>query len=185
MIVTDPSVFSVASTFPTGVSILCVPGRNRAEILERFDKADRAMPAHSEIADIVEIDNTCGGITIYGFAEQRTDHGVVPARFADDRRPQLVVVAPKCVETFGHRAAAEIGKSVNDDPGRLAAGMRVDSSEIELAEFIYVRRTIRNIALSARPLKSSRGASLKEVETEHSASKNENRIDTSSDLSGA
>ena len=39
------------------------------------------------------------------------------------------MVPPKYGETFGHRAAPKVGKSVNDDAGWLAAGMRIDRSK--------------------------------------------------------
>ena len=48
---------------------LVCSGSDSAKILERFYEPDRAVPAHSEIADVVEIDNACGGIMFNRIAE--------------------------------------------------------------------------------------------------------------------
>ena len=48
---------SVASTMPTGVSMRCAPAPSLPMIRQRRHQPDRAVPAHAEIADVVEEDH--------------------------------------------------------------------------------------------------------------------------------
>src|SRR5207245_5199203 len=62
------------------------PRSQTAEICERFHDADRAVPAHAEVADVVEEDYGGGRRRISGWKEQRTDEGIGSARLVDNRR---------------------------------------------------------------------------------------------------
>src|ERR1700733_3167992 len=57
-----------------------------AEMRERHGGADRRVPAHAEIADVVEEDQAGRAARILRLAEQRADQGVMAARF-EKREP--------------------------------------------------------------------------------------------------
>src|SRR5271170_7524830 len=63
---------------------LMLPRNNSAQMGERGYEADGSMPAHPEVADIVEEDDACGGRRIEGFAKECANDDLRSARFTND-----------------------------------------------------------------------------------------------------
>ena len=72
------------ATTPTGVSSACVPAPIRPRCAERDGHADRAVPAHAEVADVVEEDDARAQSAHRRLAQQRPDQHVGAARLVDD-----------------------------------------------------------------------------------------------------
>lgn len=104
-------------------------GGDAAHIFEGLYETDRSVAAHSEISDIVEENHAGGSIGINGLTEQRSNHGIVAARFANDGRTQSIMITAKYFEPLGHRSGTQIGKSVDNYASRFASGVRINSSD--------------------------------------------------------
>jgi hypothetical protein len=89
------------------------------------NQADRPVPAHAQISDVIEIDRAGGAGAIYRFAEQRSHSRVGPTRFVHDSRAKIVVVPAKILQALGKWACAQIRPTGNYHPGGLAAGMGI------------------------------------------------------------
>ena len=94
-----------------------------AHIFQRFDKADRAVATHAEIADIVEKYHAGRGCRIHGVTQKCADDRIVPSRLADDRGAQFIVIASEDPKPFPDPASSQIWKTANNDPRRFAAGV--------------------------------------------------------------
>ena len=84
------------------------------------------MSAHAEIADIVEKDHTgCAGFT-GGFAQQRANHSIMPARLSNDCGSELIKIAPEAAHSLFHRSNAEIRKTGNNDASGFSGCVGID-----------------------------------------------------------
>ena len=102
------------------------PRADAALMPECDDDADHAMPAHAEIADVVEEDDAGRAARIDRRTQQRPDHHIRPARFIDDGGAITIEVGTKALAPLGEGAAAEVRSAGDDDARRLAAGVGVD-----------------------------------------------------------
>src|SRR5690348_4201508 len=84
------------------------------------------MAAHSEIADIVEEDDTRCATWVGWFAEQRADDGIRAARLVHYRGTESVEFFAKNSETLGEGSGAEIGPALDDNASGLASGVGVN-----------------------------------------------------------
>jgi hypothetical protein len=91
--------------------------------------ANRAVPAHPEVAHIVEEDHASQAVRINGIAEKRTHHDVGPARFVDDRRAKIVVELAKAFQTLYQRTRPEIGSAADNHARRLPASVGIDDAD--------------------------------------------------------
>ena len=85
------------------------PGLEPAHMRERHRKADRAVAAHAEIADIVEEDHAGGAGLIVRLAQKRADQRIVAARLVDGEAAVVVEVVERSARAFrpaGLRPAA-------------------------------------------------------------------------------
>jgi hypothetical protein len=62
------------------------------------DKANCAVPAHSEISNVIEKDYGCGGVWVDGFAEERANDNLRSTRFTDDSAPERIEFAPEAIQ---------------------------------------------------------------------------------------
>ncbi len=83
-IVTKLGPSRLTVTGPTGVSMRCAPGPDAAQVGERDGHADRAVPAHAQVSDVVVEDDTGRARGIDGWKQDGADHHVGAARLADD-----------------------------------------------------------------------------------------------------
>ena len=105
------------------------PELDRAEVSERDGDADRAVAAHAEIADVVEEDDPDDAGRVGRFAEHRADHHVRAAGLVHHGRAEAVVPVAKDRQPLGHRPPAQVGRTREDDPRGLAAGVGVDHAD--------------------------------------------------------
>ena len=84
------------------------------------------MPAHAEIADIVEKDDASRRTLVDRLAQEGTNDRIMPSRLANDSPPQMIVIASKNFQPLGHRTISKIGKSISNDTRRLTACVRID-----------------------------------------------------------
>ena len=96
-----------------------------AQVRQRDDQADGAVPAHAEIADVVEKDDPGDAGRVFRFEQQRADHHVRTARFIHDGRAKVIERLLKTVAPDGERSAPEVRAAGNDDPRRFTAGVRI------------------------------------------------------------
>jgi hypothetical protein len=69
------------------------------------------VAAHPEIADVIEEDHTGRVLVVDRLTQERAYHRVMPARFANDGAPKVVVVTSESIETFFNRSVTEIRKT--------------------------------------------------------------------------
>lgn len=65
---------------------------------ERGDESDGAVPAHSEVADIVEEDHARGAVAIDWIAKQTSDDNVRTTGLGDDGRAERIVIAAEAFQ---------------------------------------------------------------------------------------
>lgn len=118
---------------------LVFTGRDAAHILQSLDEADRTVPAHSEVSDIIEIDDAGSRGLIYRFAQKRPNDGIVTSWFANDGRTKPVIFTAKYLEPLTHQAVAEIRKAADDNSRRLAARVRIDRFDPLSVAHLFVR----------------------------------------------
>ncbi|MNT34961.1 hypothetical protein D3C72_1709690 [compost metagenome] len=84
------------------------------------------MAAHAQVAGVVEEDHArCVG-RVLRRAEQRPHHHIAATRFQHGGGPPGIVALGQQRTPFGHGASAQVRKTVDDKPGRLAARVGVD-----------------------------------------------------------
>src|SRR5206468_6152558 len=76
-----------------------------AQVRQRGYQADHSMPAHPQVADVVEKDDARGAPCIGRGAEERADGYVRAARFIDDRGAEGIELLPKSIAPLGQSAA--------------------------------------------------------------------------------
>ncbi|MDQ1132240.1 hypothetical protein QE386_000835 [Pseudoxanthomonas winnipegensis] len=119
-----------------------------AELGQGPHHADRAVPAHAQVADVVEEDHAGAGIGPTRRQQQRADHRVRAARFAGDRAAPAVEVAGEAFAALRQVALAQFGKTGDHDPGRFASGVRVDHVDLvhqRMLPFDALPRLVPNV----------------------------------------
>ncbi|KGC40060.1 hypothetical protein DO73_4432 [Burkholderia pseudomallei] len=101
-----------------------------SHVVQRAHEADRAVPAHAEIARVVEEDHARRRAGRDGLAQQRADEHVAAARLEDAGGAIAVVLAREHGQTLGHRAAAERRKAGHDDARGFAARVRINDVDV-------------------------------------------------------
>ena len=99
---------------------------NSASVPQRDGHADRPMAAHSQIAHVVEEDQSGSTIQIRRFAQERADDHVRSAGFADHGLTESVVILAKPIAFLSDWPASKIGKAGNDETRRLAPRVGID-----------------------------------------------------------
>ena len=84
------------------------------------------MPAHAEVAGIVEVDHPGGACRVVRFADERAHHRLVAVGLGHREATEMVEFTSEALAPFGHRPIAERRPAIDDHPGRLALGMRID-----------------------------------------------------------
>ena len=102
------------------------PRLDPSEMPQRHAEANRAVAAHPQRSDVVEEDHPRRTRRIDRFAQQGPDDHIRPARLIDHRRAKLVKPLLEDKPPLGHRTAPEIRSARDDNPRRLAPGVRVD-----------------------------------------------------------
>ena len=90
-----------------------VAGLDASEMRERSHEADGAVPAHAEIADVVEENHAGLAGRIRRIAEQRADDGVRSARLVDDRGAEAIEVLRKRARRSGMLPTPRSGPPLN------------------------------------------------------------------------
>ncbi len=127
-----------------------------AEESERGDHADHAVAAHAQVADIVKEDDCRAALGIVRRAQQRAHHHVRTARLAHSRRADMVEIAPHAFAPLQQRSGTQVRAALGNEPGRLAAGVRIDDGK----GFHYagVSSLRPNIPATMRAMQPSRSA---------------------------
>ena len=94
---------------------------------KRHGEADRSVPAHAEIARIVEEYDAGGACRVVRLAKERADHCLVTMGLGHCEAAELIEFASEALAPLGQRAVAERRAALDDHAGRLALGMRVDN----------------------------------------------------------
>ena len=89
--------------------------------------SDRAVTAHSQVADIVEKDDSCGAAFVHRLAEQCADQYIRASRLIDHRRSEIVIFRGKTLQTQGERIVTQLRPAGDDHPRWLAGRMRIDN----------------------------------------------------------
>ena len=101
------------------------------EMRQRTNDADQPMPAHAEVRLVVEEHDAGLRSGTDGRGQQRTDDGRMPARLAHHRTSQMIVMTTQLFAALFHRCAHRLRPAVDDDPCRLAFGVRVDDTNLD------------------------------------------------------
>ena len=119
-----------------------------AQMRERDDQSHHAVSAHTEVADVVEEDDSRGASLAARFANQRADEQVRTTRLVDDGRTETIMLFAENFQTVGHAATAKIRSAANDDARRFAAGVRVD--DLNSFHVVLAAAIVRGRLLSGR-----------------------------------
>jgi hypothetical protein len=103
--------------------------RNASDARQRDDEPDHAVPAHSEVAHVVEEDDARRATRIDGLAEEGADHDVRPARFGHDRGAVMIIFRAQPLHAFAETTDTEVRSTFQDDARRLPLGVRIDDPD--------------------------------------------------------
>jgi hypothetical protein len=81
------------------------------------------VAAHTDIADIIEVDDSGSARWIVRLTEKRADDGIRGAWLVGDSGAKVIEVAFESVAPFGKRTEAQIRPARDDYTGGLTAGM--------------------------------------------------------------
>jgi len=108
-----------------------MPARpDAAQVRQRRDDADRAVPAHAQQAHVVEEDHARHAARRARLDQQRAHHRVAAARLAGHRGAEGVVVACELGALVGQRGAAQRGAAFEHDARGLAGGVGIDDDDL-------------------------------------------------------
>ena len=93
---------------------------------QRDGDADRAVPAHAQVAGVIEEQDARGAVPARRRNQEGSDQCIRSPRFEDDRSADVIMIAGQAFDAFLHAAVAEVRAAVDNDPGWFAFGMRVD-----------------------------------------------------------
>src|SRR5262249_3164071 len=96
-----------------------------SQVGQRVDQADGAVPAHAEIADVVEEDDAGGARSHRWQAEQSADENIRAARFGDHGGTKGVVLGSEHVEPGSHGSWSELRPTIDPDARWFASGVRI------------------------------------------------------------
>lgn len=75
-------------------------GLDSAEILQRNREANRAMPAHAKVTDVIKEDHSGAARWVARLAQESAHDGIGAARFVHDGRAPMIVMAAKFMESL-------------------------------------------------------------------------------------
>src|SRR5271155_3471728 len=96
-----------------------------AEIGQRSYKSYGSVAAHTEICDVIEIDNSGCTLRINRLTEQCANDYVRSARLVDYSRSKIIVIALETLKTRRQWPRPQVGSAGKNEPGGFAFGMRV------------------------------------------------------------
>jgi hypothetical protein len=82
-------------------------------VSERGDEPDGAVPAHADVADIVEEDDPQLAVAAMRLAQECANDGIRAARLVDDGRAVVVKVLAKARDALRERTCAKIGTATS------------------------------------------------------------------------
>src|SRR6188768_2744498 len=103
-----------------------LPHINLAQVSECHGDTNRAMPAHAEIAGIVEEDDSRDTTRILRLAQERSHDCFVTTWLVNQHPPVVIGRFTKPNHALAKGTCAEIRTARDDDSRRLALGVRVD-----------------------------------------------------------
>jgi hypothetical protein len=119
------------------------------------------MPAHPEVADIVEEDDSCGGLGVDGFAEKCTDDDLRSARFTNDSAAEVIEFALKTLHAAWEIAGPEIRTSCYNDTRRFPFGVGINDLNRAIGQHglivIHIVPTIKDLTSRLKGTKSNEG----------------------------
>src|SRR4051794_20246121 len=117
------------------------------------------MPAHAEIADVVEEDHRGRRRWIDGRHKKCADEHSRSTRLVDDRSAVAIKLPAEDLTTLGQRSAAQFRATIYDHARRLAAGVRVDDGDplAHLGRVAMALRMIARICSRSCPTSGKRG----------------------------
>jgi hypothetical protein len=101
------------------------PGTDSSQMGQGRNHADRAMPAHPQVGDIIKEDDCGSRRWIHRLAEQGPHHDVGTPRFEDDAGTKTVMVSSESLKTCLQIAGTQIRTTRDDDACRLPCCMGV------------------------------------------------------------
>ncbi len=101
-------------------------GSNSTEMRERDRSADRAVPAHSEISDVIEENDSRHTCRVGRLAQPTTDEYIRTARLVDDRRAHVIELVAEDFPLLGQSPPIQARPPGDNDTSRFARGVGVD-----------------------------------------------------------
>jgi hypothetical protein len=89
-------------------------------------KANRSVPTHAKVPNIIEEDHARSGLWIDGFAEKRADYNFRSAWFANHSTPKVIEFALQTLEPILHISCSEIRSTGNDNARRFSFCVGID-----------------------------------------------------------
>jgi hypothetical protein len=103
-----------------------MPGTDAPKVRQRSDDADRAMSAHQEISDVIEIDHASQTCRVTRFLKQRSNQDLGAPWLIDYGVAKGIMLLSKRNETFSQRAVSQIRPTGDNSSGWFSASVRVD-----------------------------------------------------------
>jgi hypothetical protein len=88
------------------------------------------VAAHAQASAVVEENHACNAVCTGGFAKQCAHHRFGSTRFGDESPAEGFVIPLKQKATLLQVTAAQVRAAFDDGSGRLAAGMRIDNTDL-------------------------------------------------------
>ena len=104
-------------------------GFDPAQVGEGHHQADGAVAAHAQVAAVVEEDHPGAGLGIDRLAVQRADQHIAAARLQHAGGAPVVMPFGENLPALGHAAGAEVGETVQHQPGGFAAGVGIEDAD--------------------------------------------------------
>jgi hypothetical protein len=87
------------------------------------------MNAHSQIADIIKVEDAGSASGIHRLCNHCTYNNFRAAGLVHKGLAQMIVVLPEFFEALSHGGLGENGTAGYDDAGRFAASVRIDHTD--------------------------------------------------------
>jgi hypothetical protein len=115
---------------------LVLTGPNPSHVPKRPHQTDRAMAAHTEIINVVEIGHSCRDVGSKAPAKPLPPQHQTRAAHSH-ARPEKVIPFPKAFKPFHQRSAAKLRASIDHHLGRFTCGMRINDPNGGIVSHIF------------------------------------------------
>jgi hypothetical protein len=101
--------------------------RDSAEMKQSDHQPNRAVPAHSEIASVIEKNRAGHTAIVHRRAKKRTDDNIRTSRLVDYRAAEVIILCLESLSPQDETSLAQIRTACDDHPSWLTASVGVNN----------------------------------------------------------